>query len=124
MSRKKSFVFIALMAVLGLSVPEAALAQVATPKPSASTLLGGTCEATIVPVWLIIDGCHIGMRDVLLPNGCSITDAVSAIADDSDRHGEFIRDVNALARELVALGFMTHKNVAGATHCAAWSSLP
>lgn len=74
--------------------------------------------------FVVIDGCDTEVADQLLTSGCSITETVSALGGGATNHGQFVSAVNHLTNELRKLGFITNKDKAAISRCAAWANIP
>ena len=79
--------------------------------------------STPTPPTVVIDGCDSGVADFLMPNGCSITDSITAIAGQSYTHGGFVSGVSKLTNGI------KHNGIKGSDKgriqsCAAHANIP
>jgi hypothetical protein len=59
--------------------------------------------------------------NILFPDGCTLADLVQACADGAKNHGQFVRCVGDLSRNLQKSGVLTQKDVVKLGRCAARS---
>ena len=75
------------------------------------------------PATVVIDACHTGIADQVLPTGCSITESVQSIANASWTHGLFVSRVSHLATDLRKDGWISNKERSELVRCAAWANI-
>ena len=71
-----------------------------------------------------IDGCDSGVQNMLLDDGCTISDLISQCADDADNHGEFVSCVSHLTNDLKKDGIISGKEKGKIQSCTAKADIP
>lgn len=73
---------------------------------------------------VVIDGCDSGVENILVENGCSISDLIDPCADGAENHGEFVSCVSGVTNGLKASGYISGKEKGKIQRCAARSNIP
>ncbi|MAS96496.1 MAG: hypothetical protein CMO55_25185 [Verrucomicrobiales bacterium] len=81
------------------------------------------CPNSILTDTVIIDGFDTGIANPVFPDGCTIADLVEACADDAKNHGQFVKCVVSLAKDLVANGSITEDEKSDLISAAAQSDI-
>jgi hypothetical protein len=76
------------------------------------------CPDSDLNATVVIDGCDSGVENVLLEDGCTISDLILECADNAKNHGKFIRCVSHLTRDLKRQGIITRKQKRAIRRCA------
>jgi len=82
------------------------------------------CPASDLSPTVVIDGCDSGVGNPLFPDGCTISDLVSACAAAAGNHGQFVSCVSSLTNDLKSAGVISGEEKGAIQSCAAGSSLP
>lgn len=82
------------------------------------------CPFSELSPTVVIDGCDSGVENVLLDNGCTISDLVQECADTAKNHGKFVRCVKELTRTLKAEDVISKEEAKRISRCAARSDIP
>jgi predicted extracellular nuclease len=77
-----------------------------------------------LPPFVIVDACTTEVPDVILENGCSISESIATIAGNSSNHGKFVSAVTHFATELRKNGIFDNKGRSDIVRCAAWANVP
>ena len=70
---------------------------------------------------VIIGDCDSKVDNVVFENGCTMSDLIQAVADESSNHGQFVRGVSHLTNQWKKDGILTGKEKAAIVSCAASS---
>ena len=73
---------------------------------------------------MIIDGCDSGVENFLDENGCTVSDLIEEIANNTNNHGQFVSDVAHLLNELKKAGLIKGKEKGAIQSCAAMANIP
>ncbi len=73
---------------------------------------------------VVIDGWDSGVENVLLEDGCTISDLISECADEADNHGEFVSAVSHTTNSLKKEGIISGKDKGKIQKCAAKADIP
>jgi hypothetical protein len=68
------------------------------------------CPSSDLSGTVIIDGRNTGVENVLLVDGCTISDLISECADEADNHGEFVSAVSHTTNTLKEEGIISGKD--------------
>jgi hypothetical protein len=79
------------------------------------------CPDSIMSDTVIIGDCNSGVVNNLFPDGCTLADLVQACADGARNHGQFVRAVVDLSRNLQKSGVLTQRDAVKLGRCAARS---
>ena len=79
------------------------------------------CPDSIMGETVIIGDCNSGVVNFLFPDGCTLADLVQERADGAKNHGQFVRGVVDLSRNLQKSGVLTQKDAVKLGRCAARS---
>ncbi len=82
------------------------------------------CPDSILDETIIIDGCDSGVENLLLEDGCTISDLIVEIADEAKNHGKFVSGVAHLLKGLKKDGLISGKEKGAIQSCAAQSDIP
>lgn len=82
------------------------------------------CPNSDLSPTVVIDGVDTGITNVLVDNGCTISDLIAECAASAKNHGQFVSCVTALANDLRKQGVITNKEKSTLTKTAAKSNLP
>jgi hypothetical protein len=82
------------------------------------------CPNSDLTETVTIDGCDSGVENVLLEDGCTISDLILECADDADNHGEFINSVSHTANSLKKEGIISGNEKGKIQKCAAKADIP
>ena len=82
------------------------------------------CPDSILDETIIIDGCDFGVENLLLEDGCTISDLIVEIADEAKNHGKFVSGVAHLLKGLKKDGLISGKEKGAIQSCAAQSDIP
>ena len=77
-----------------------------------------------LPPFVIVDACTTEVPDVILENGCSISESIAAIAGTSWNHGKFVSQVTHFATELRKNDIFDNQGRSDIVRCAAWANGP
>jgi hypothetical protein len=79
------------------------------------------CPDSIMGDTVVIGDCDSGVVNLLFPDGCTLADLVQARADGAKNHGQFVRAVVDLSRNLQKSGVLTQRDAVKLGRCAARS---
>jgi len=82
------------------------------------------CPFSDLSETVVIDGWDSGVDNVLLEDGCTISDLISQCADDADNHGEFVSSVSHTTNPLKKKKIISGKEKGMIQKCAAKSDIP
>ena len=82
------------------------------------------CPDSILDETIVIDGCNSGVGNLLLEDGCTISDLIVEIADGAGNHGQFVSEVAHLLNGLKKNGLISGKEKGAVQSCAAQADLP
>ncbi len=82
------------------------------------------CPASDLQDALVIGDCDTGLSNVVLANGCTLTDSVGACSAMARHHGDFVNCVAGLANAWIAKGIVVAREKRRVVRCAAQSDLP
>ncbi len=83
-----------------------------------------SCPESDLATSVVIDGCDSGVSNLLLDNGCTISDLIADCAASASNHGQFVSCVAHLTNSLKKDGIISGKDKGAIQRCAAKSSLP
>jgi hypothetical protein len=81
------------------------------------------CPDSDLSETVIIDGYHSGVGNILVDNGCSISDLIDQCADGAENHGEFVSCVSGVTNGLKASGYISGKEKGKIQSCAARANI-
>lgn len=82
------------------------------------------CPNSNLAATVIIDGCDSGAPNVVLPDGCTISDKIGLCAHGAANHGDFTSCVAGLANELRQSGILTGQQQGNIMRCAGSARIP
>jgi hypothetical protein len=82
------------------------------------------CPHSDLSATVIIDGCNTEVPNTLFPSGCTIADLITACAEDSRNHGQFVRCVAHVTNDLKKDGIITGQQKGAIQSCAAQADMP
>jgi hypothetical protein len=82
------------------------------------------CSFSDLNETVVIDGCDSGVENVLLEDGCTISDLILECADDADNHGEFVSAVFHSTKYLKKNGIISGNEKGKIQKCAAKADIP
>jgi hypothetical protein len=77
------------------------------------------CPGTELGETIVIRGCHTGVADQVLDDGCTMMEALADCAAADPNHGQFVRCVTHLVNDWRREGLLTGKARARIVRCAA-----
>jgi len=118
------------MVVLGTAANVVVLDNVAFGNPIVDTDGDGyiddedTCPMSDLAASVVIDGCDSGVANLLLGDGCTISDMIADCAAGASNHGQFVSCVAHLTNWLKSEGLISGREKGAIQRCAAGSNLP
>jgi probable HAF family extracellular repeat protein len=82
------------------------------------------CPFSDLSETVVIDGCDSDVDNVLLEDGCTISDLISKCADNAKNHRKFVRCVSHLLRDLKKQKIITRKEKRAVRRCAVKTNIP
>ena len=82
------------------------------------------CPNSDLSPTVVIDGCDTGVENVVLANGCTISDLIAECAAGASNHGQFVSCVAHLTNDLKAQGIITGRQKGVIQRCAARADIP
>ncbi len=82
------------------------------------------CSASDLTPTVVIDGCDSGAANVLLDDGCSVSDELQQCADEANNHGQYVLCVAAKTTTLWLFHIISGSDALAINACALQSSLP
>jgi hypothetical protein len=73
---------------------------------------------------VVIDGCDSGVENVLLDDGCTISDLIWQCAEDTKNHGQFNSAVSQILNDLKKDGTISGEEKEEIQICAAGADIP
>jgi hypothetical protein len=73
---------------------------------------------------VVVDGCDTDVANLILDNGCSVSDLVESCAEAAGNHGRFVSCVSHLGNDLKRQGLVSGREKARLTRCAARANIP
>jgi streptogramin lyase len=73
---------------------------------------------------IVIDGCDSDVQNVLLDDGCTISDLISQCSEDANNHGEFVSSVSHTTNSLKKNEIISSKDKGMIQKCAANADIP
>ncbi len=73
---------------------------------------------------VVVDGCDSGVQNVLLDDGCTISDLIGQCAEDADNYGEFVSNVSNVTNYLKKGEIISGKEKGMIQKCAANADIP
>ncbi|MCP4251425.1 MAG: right-handed parallel beta-helix repeat-containing protein [bacterium] len=73
---------------------------------------------------IIVDGCETNVPNMMLDDGCTMSDEIAKCAVQADHHGEFVRCVARLAKSWQRDGLISGQEKGRIQRCAARSDIP
>jgi hypothetical protein len=83
-----------------------------------------TCPMSDLGTNVVIDGCDSGVANLLMGDGCTISDLIAECAEGASNHGQFVSCVAHLTNGLKKDGLISGREKGAIQSCAAHSSLP
>lgn len=80
-----------------------------------------SCPESNLSATVVISGCDSGVRNLLLEDGCTISDLIAVCAANASNHGQFVSCVAHLTNDLKKDGLISGKEKAAIQRCAAQS---
>jgi hypothetical protein len=82
------------------------------------------CPESNLSETVVIDGWDFGVDNVLLEDGCTISDLIYQCAEDADNHGEFVSCVSHTTNHLKTREIISGKEKGMIQKCAAKADIP
>jgi hypothetical protein len=82
------------------------------------------CIDSDLSATVVIDGCDSGVANLLLDDGCTISDLIADCAAGASNHGQFVSCVSSLTNDLKKAGLISGREKGAIQKCAARSDLP
>lgn len=79
------------------------------------------CPNSILTETVILAGCDSGVENLLFEDGCTLSDLIEVILNESKNRGQFLRGVNQLGKDLVRQGIISKNARTAVLRCAAKS---
>ena len=76
------------------------------------------CPDSDLSETVIIDSCDSGVGNILVENGCSISDLINQCADGAESHGKFVSCVSRVTNGLKTGGYISGKEKGYIQSCA------
>lgn len=83
-----------------------------------------TCPNSDLSETVIIDSWDTGVENLLLDDGCTISDLIAECADGADNHGEFVSSVSHTTNALKKEGIISGKDKGRIQRGAANAAIP
>lgn len=83
-----------------------------------------TCPNSDLSATVVIDGCDSGVPNTLFVNGCTISDLIAECARDAGNHGQFVKCVSRVTKDLKKAGSITGQQKGVIQSCAATAHIP
>ena len=116
--------------VLGVSTNVITLDNVAFGNPIVDTDGDGfpddvdSCPESDLSETVSINGCDSGVSNLLLDDGCTISDLIADCAANASNHGQFVSCVADLSNWLKSEGMINGREKGAIQRCAAQANLP
>jgi hypothetical protein len=81
------------------------------------------CPGSNMEAEIIINGCHTGIENKLLDNGCSMSDLIAQCKKDGKNHGQFVRCVSHLVNDWKKSGLIPKRINGLIRRCAARANI-
>ena len=82
------------------------------------------CDESNTDLTIVIDGCDSGISNFIDADGCSISDLIAEIANDSSNHGNFVSVVSHLLNDLKKAGLISGNDKGAIQSCASEADIP
>jgi hypothetical protein len=82
------------------------------------------CPLSDLSETVVIDGCDSGVENVLLEDGCTISDLILECAGNAKNHGKFVSSVSHMSNYLKKKGTISGKEKGKIQKCAAKANIP
>jgi hypothetical protein len=83
-----------------------------------------SCPESDLTTNVVIDGCDSGVGNLLLGDGCTISDLIADCAASASNHGQFVSCVSHVTNSLKKDGLISGREKGAIQRCAAQSDLP
>jgi len=90
-------------------------------------LFGGEadeCPVSDLKDTVVVDACDSGVENILVENGCTISDMINQCIDGASNHGQFVSCVAAVTNDLKKNAVITGKQKGVIQSCAAKANIP
>jgi len=82
------------------------------------------CPNSDLSPTIVIDSCDTGVPNLLLQNGCTVSDLVAGIAQGAGTHGQFASGVSHLTNGLMKDGLISGAQKGAIQSCAGGAAIP
>jgi len=82
------------------------------------------CSDSDLSETVVIDGCDSGVENILVEDGCTISDLIAELGEGAKNHGKFVSGVSKLLNQLKKAGIISGKDKGAVQSCAAMADIP